>query len=300
MKRIDLAFASGNGHCEAWLYLPDGAGPHPCVVAAHGIGAIRQVRLPAYAERFTAAGYAMLTFDYRHWGASPGEPRWLCSIERQLQDIEAAIDCAKAQPGIDARRIALFGTSFGGGHALVIGARRPDLAAVLSQCTVTDCLATALRTPPPQVLQWLGAGLADIGRAFSARAPKYLKLAGQPGEAALMTRAGAEARYAAMIEGPAPWTNVVAARLVLTLPLYRPIRYARRIRPPLLMLVCERDEICPASIARRAAELAPRGRAVSFDSGHFDIYFGSLFEAAVAEMMCFLDKELDRPEAPAA
>jgi len=95
-----------------------------------------------------------------------------------------------------------------------------------------------------------------------------------------------------MLDGPSPWRNQIAARIMLTLPLYRPIRSVQRIKPPLLMLVCQRDEICPASIAIRAATLAPHGRSVSFDSSHFEIYFGQLFEAATAEMLSFLDAEV--------
>ena len=292
MKRLDVTFDSGGIRCEAWLYLPAGAGPHPCVVVAHGIGAIRQVRLSAYAAKFTAAGYAMLSFDYRHWGASGGVPRFLCSVSRQLDDICAAIDCAAARPEIDPKRMALFGTSFGGGHAIVVGARRPDLSAVMSQCTVSDCLAVAMRAQPKQVLQWVSAGLLDQVRAVLGLSPKYIKLAGAPGESALMTRLGAEKAYEAMLDGPSPWRNLVAARLMLTLPLYRPITHARHVRAPLLMVACERDEICPATLAHKVSALAPNGRAVSFDASHFEIYFGELFEAATAEMIRFLDGHL--------
>jgi uncharacterized protein len=298
MKRIDISFRSGADQCEAWLYLPKGQGPFPCIVVAHGIGAIRQVRLSAYAERFTAAGYSMLSFDYRHWGASGGSPRYICSVARQLNDIDAAINAAASRPEVDAGQIALFGTSFGGGHALVMGARRPDLAAVMSQCTVSDCLAVALRAPLKQVIQWVGAGLVDQLRSLVGLAPKYIKLAGAPGEAALMTKLGAEQAYEAMQDGPSPWKNLIAARLMLTLPLYRPIRSARRIKPPLLMVICENDEICPAALAHRAAVLAPKGRAASFNSSHFEIYFGGLFNAATREMIAFLDSVINLKATP--
>jgi uncharacterized protein len=292
MKRLDLTFKSGRQQCAAWLYLPDGSGPHPCVVVAHGIGAIRQVRLSAYAERLTKAGYAMLSFDYRHWGESGGEPRYLCSIPSQLEDIEAAINCAGERAEVDSRRIALFGTSFGGGHALVVGARRPDIAAVISQCTVTDCLAVALRTPLRQVAQWVSSATIDQLRALVGLSPKYIKLAGEPGENALMTKLGAEESYLKMLDGPSKWQNKIAARIMLWMPLYRPIKSAPRIAAPLLMIVCERDEICPPSIARRAAVIAPRGRSASFDSSHFEIYFGDLFEGAVSSMVSFLNAEM--------
>jgi pimeloyl-ACP methyl ester carboxylesterase len=149
-----------------------------------------------------------------------------------------------------------------------------------------------MRTPLPQVAQWVGAGLVDQMRALVGLSPKYIKLAGEPGEVAMMTKLGAEKAYERMLDGPSPWRNLIAARLMLTLPLYRPIQHAKHIRSPLLMIVCERDEICPASIAHRAAEQAPKGRAASFNSSHFEIYFGELFDAATQEMLNFLDGTL--------
>ena len=44
---------------------------------AHGFSGVREQRLDAYAERFAQAGLAVLVFDYRHFGASGGEPRQL-------------------------------------------------------------------------------------------------------------------------------------------------------------------------------------------------------------------------------
>lgn len=292
MRRLDLSFMSEGERCDAWLHLPDGPGPHPCIVVAHGIGAIRQVRMSAYAEKFVEAGFALLAFDYRHWGTSSGLPRHLCSVRKQHRDIEAAIDFAQAHPAIAPAEVILFGTSFGGGHALEVASRRPDLAAVVSQCTVADCLAVALRTPIRQMLQWVFAGMADQAKALLGLPPRYIKLAGEPGELAVMTKLGAEQRYEQMIDGPSPWRNLVAARFLLTLPLYRPIRRACAIESPVLMIVCDKDEICPGRIAARAAELAPRGRAIHFDSSHFDIYFGELFQAATRAITEFLRETL--------
>ena len=59
-ERTDSPFHSDGVECAAWLYTPEGAGPHPCVVMAPGFGAVREQRLDAYAERFAAAGMAVL------------------------------------------------------------------------------------------------------------------------------------------------------------------------------------------------------------------------------------------------
>lgn len=290
MIRLDERFPSGQDHCEAWLYLPEGAGPHPCIVFVHGIGAIRQVRVGAYAERFTRAGYAVFAFDYRNWGASGGQPRFVANIRNQQADIHAAINHVRSLDAIDARRIALLGTSFGGGHALMVAAARPDLAAVIAQCAVVDGLAAAVQAPSVLALRWVLAGLIDLLGALLRCKPYYIKLAGEPGQLALMTEPGAEAGYLAMIDGPSPWRNLIAARFILGIPLFRPIRHAKRISPRLLMIVTDRDEICPPSAIAKVARLAPHGEAVHFDAGHFEIYFGDFFDRATEAMLGFLSK----------
>ena len=92
----------------------------------HGLSAVRDQRLPAYAERFAEAGLAALLFDYRHFGASGGEPRQLLDIQRQLEDWRTAIAYARGLDGIE--RVGLFGSSFGGGHALELAAEEPAVA----------------------------------------------------------------------------------------------------------------------------------------------------------------------------
>lgn len=115
MPRGDVHFESSGIRCAAWHYQPeDGDEAAPCVVMAHGFSATRELRLDAYAERFAAAGFACLVFDYRHFGASEGAPRQLLDIERQLADWRAAIAYARSLRGVDPERIALWGSSFAG------------------------------------------------------------------------------------------------------------------------------------------------------------------------------------------
>lgn len=67
IERRDVTFVSGWLRCGAWLYLPEGP-PAPVIILGRGLGGVREMRLDAYAERFTAAGYACLVFDYRYFG----------------------------------------------------------------------------------------------------------------------------------------------------------------------------------------------------------------------------------------
>ena len=136
---------------------------------AHGFSATRDLRLDAYAERFCAAGIGALLFDYRHFGASAGEPRQLLDIRRQHADYRAAVAYARGLDWVDPDRVALFGSSFSGGHVIAVAAQDPRIAAVVSQCPFTDGLATLPK------LGVLNAAQADARRAArparSARRP---------------------------------------------------------------------------------------------------------------------------------
>src|SRR4051812_3692776 len=120
--RLDVAFPSSDDECRAWLFMPDAERP-PLVILGHGLGATREYALEPYAERFAEAGIAALVFTYRHFGDSGGQPRQLLDIERQLGDWAAALAYARNLDGIDHDRIALWGTSFAGGHGVEAAAR---------------------------------------------------------------------------------------------------------------------------------------------------------------------------------
>jgi uncharacterized protein len=115
-ERQDVRFPSGDTQCAAWLYRPPGERRAPCIVLAHGFGALKERRLDAYAERFAAVGYGALVFDYRHFGESGGEPRQLVNTRRQHQDWQAALRFVRGLDGIDPGRIVAWGSSNSGGH----------------------------------------------------------------------------------------------------------------------------------------------------------------------------------------
>ncbi|WP_424757795.1 alpha/beta hydrolase [Mycobacterium sp.] len=139
MQREDVWFNSGSDRISAWLYRPASDRDSPLLVMAHGLGAVRTMRLDSYAERFCEAGYACLVFDYRNFGDSEGAPRQLLDIRMQLQDWTVAVAYARTLAGIDPNRIGLWGTSFSGGHVIATAARLPGIAAVVSQCPFCVC-----------------------------------------------------------------------------------------------------------------------------------------------------------------
>src|ERR1700730_7501521 len=71
---VRIPTASGD-ELEAWLYLPDGDGPYPAVVMAHGIGAIKAGGLAPFAARFCRAGFAAAVFAPAPGPGGAGPPR---------------------------------------------------------------------------------------------------------------------------------------------------------------------------------------------------------------------------------
>lgn len=294
--RRDIEFLSKGTTCRAWLYEPAAAGTRPCIVMAHGLGGTRDAGLEPYARRFCAAGYFVLLFDYRHFGASDGEPRQLLSISRQLDDWAAAIACARAQARVDAARIALWGSSFSGGHVIVAAARDGRIAAVAAQGPMMDGRAAVLNllryAGAVPLLRLSGVALRDQLGAWFGRPPINVPLVGAPGTLAAMTSADAEPGYRAIT--PPDWRNEMSARLALHLGLYRPITSARRVRCPTLICICTKDSVAPASAAiALARKLGTRAELKRYDIGHFDIYVGDDFERSSGDQLAFFRRTLD-------
>ena len=206
------------GELAAWLWHPEGA--TGAVVLGHGLSAVRDQRLPAYAERFAEAGLAALLFDYRHFGASAGEPRQLLDIQRQLEDWRTALAYARGLDGVS--KVGLFGSSFGGGHALTIATESPAVAAVVAQCPMTDGLKASLMTPKLTALKLGKVALQDQVGSYLGRKAKLIPAAGKPGDVALMSAPDVLPGFRSITPPDSAWVNLVAARAGLKIGLYRP------------------------------------------------------------------------------
>ena len=293
MDRLDVTFDSHGDRCAAWLYLPAaGDGRVPCVVMAHGFASTREEQLAAFAERFADAGFAALVFDYRHFGDSEGEPRQLLDIGRQQDDYRAAVAYARTRDEVDPARVALWGSSFSGGHVVAVAAQDPSIAAVVSQSPFADGLAQASATPPAVAAKLMALGLRDEIGSRLGRPPVHVPVAGPPGSvAALTSPASAEGVRSLLGEG-SRWREEIAARVMLRVTTYRPVADAARVSCPLLVCVASCDDLTPPEPAVRLAERAPRGELREYGCGHFDVYGGPWHDAMVADEVAFLQRHL--------
>ena len=290
--RHDVSFACGDDICAAWLYMPAGVTSPPVVILGHGLGATREMRLDAFAERFAQAGIAALAFTYRHFGDSGGQPRQLLSIKRQLADWEAAIAYVKARHDLDGTRIAVWGSSFGGGHSITVASRHPELRAAVAQCPFTDGLASALALGPAASLKVLPTVAKDFASIVGRRTPAMIPLAGPPGSIALMNAPDAVPGYEALLPADTTFRNEVAARVAPTIMAYRPGRAVKKINFPILFCVSNTDTVTPPTQTLRYAHTATRGEIKRYDAGHFDFYIGDAFEALVHDQVEFLTRHL--------
>jgi hypothetical protein len=138
MRRIDIEFASEAATCRGWLFLPDGEGPFPAVALAGGWCYVRELVMPYYAQAFAEVGVAALVFDYRNLGVSDGEPRQHLDPWGQIRDYRNALSFLERRADIDADRLAVWGISYSGGHALILGATDPRVKCLVSQIPVVD------------------------------------------------------------------------------------------------------------------------------------------------------------------
>jgi pimeloyl-ACP methyl ester carboxylesterase len=297
--REDLTFESGGERCAAWLYRPDpgawGEGPHPIVVLAHGFAGTRAARLWAYAERFRDAGIAALVFDYRYFGDSSGEPRQLLSIGRQHEDWRAAIAFARTLEGIDPARVALWGSSFSGGHVVAIAAEDVRIKAVIAQTPFADGPSTLQQAGVGNIVKLTTAGLKDVARAARGREPYRIPAVGRPGETAAMNQPDSYDGYHGLFEPGEEFRNEFCGRAALVIGSYRPGAKAPQVLCPLLVITCAGDQVTPPGPARKMAERAPQGRAIEYGpewGGHFNIYVGELFEKTIADQIAFLREAL--------
>jgi len=288
---VRIPTASGD-ELDTWLYLPEGQGPHPAIVMAHSIGAIKAGGLAPFAERFCREGFAAVVFDYRQWGDSTGQPREELSVPRQLQDYSTAIGWAAAQPSIDKHRIFAWGTSFAGMYIIELAASDHRLAGALAQSPLADGLAAAMMVPPARSLRLLALALQDRLGAALGRPPRYIPVAGAPGDLAI--GATPDSLFGEKLTTPkdsTPWQNRVAARSLLSFSWRRPVRRAAAIHCPILLVVAENDTLAPVRPALRVAEKAPHGELYRSGGGHYDVYQGGKsFDEVLAVEIEFLHR----------
>ncbi len=287
--RRDIEFNAEGVTLRGWFYYPDGAtGPVPTVVMAHGFSAVKEMYLDRYAEAFSEAGLGVLVFDHRNFGASDGEPRQEIDPWAQVRDYRHAITFVRTLPEVNRERIGVWGSSYSGGHVLVLGAVDRRVKCVVSQVPLVSGYRNVLRLVRNDLIPQLRAQFdADREVRFRGEPPAMIAVVAEDPTktpCALPTPDSWQ-WFAETGRTRAPtWRNEVTLRSVEMLMEYEPWAYIDRVAPtPLLMVVAANDVLTPTDLALEACSkaLEPK-RLVLLPGGHFDAYTTDFQPAAGA------------------
>lgn len=294
--RTDTTFLSKGVRCAAWLYLPENVKNPPVVIMAHGLGGERIYRLDAYAERFAQRGMACFVFDYRTFGGSDGEPRQNINPFRHLEDWEAAIAFVRNLDAVDTSRIALWGSSFSAGHVIVMATRHPDIRGIVGQAPFVDGISSSMNNSIPYIVRAGFHGTLDliICAATLGKKRHRVKYAAEAGNFAVLNKPDCFSGIIKLIPDGIAWQDVdfkCPALIFLTLPIYRPTMYAKKVNCPALIMYSENDSLIPASAVRKTIAKLKHGKGVCFPShvGHFDTYVGEEFEKTSKQQADFFE-----------
>ena len=289
--REDIAFNAGGVTLRGWFYTPDipavnGSGGQPCVVMAHGFSAVKEQHLDDYAAVFAAAGLACLVYDNRGFGASDaasGMPRQEIDPWEQIRDYQHAITYAQSRDDVDASRIGVWGSSYSGGHAYVVGAIDRRVKAVCGQVPLVSgrrAFESLIR-----IDQWgptWDAFAADrLERARGGEPAMMPVVTEDPTAPAALPTADSYEFFTRTQADRAPsWRNEVTLRSVELLQGCEPGRFLPLISPtPVLMVVAPNDRLVAGEVAAAAYEHAAHPKQlVTVPGGHFDAYTGPGFE----------------------
>jgi uncharacterized protein len=293
--RHDIEFNAEGVVLRGWLYMPDiAADTMPTVVMAHGFSAVKEMYLDHYAEVFSAAGLVTLVFDNRNFGASEGEPRDEIDPWQQVRDYRHAITWLGHQPHIAQDRIGVWGSSYSGGHVLVLGAIDRRVRCVVAQVPLVSGSRNLARLIRADMVAPLRAQFdADREARFVGGAPAVLPVVTSEanGAAALPTADSWEwFTKTGRTRAPA-WRNRVTLRTVEMLGEYEPGSYIDRISPtPLMMVIAENDHLAVADEAFTAYNraLEPK-RLVILKGGHFDAYVKAFEQSSTVARDWFVE-----------
>ncbi|TNI56705.1 hypothetical protein CF126_09680 [Aeromonas dhakensis] len=250
----------------------------PVIILCNGLlGGIRSALLPPFANAFTRAGFATITFDYLGIGesrsrAGPQTPTG------QVEDILSVIAWVKrgSQKSLDPERIGLWGHCLGAGHVITAAANQPGVRCIVSQSPFSDgeaILAPLLHTADATYRGQPG------GKLSSPRAAKGGSF-WIPLESLLTDR---ESRY--FLDDLSHLYPDVERHLPLatlrTLLRYKPIQVASQVTCPSLVVLAQDDAITPLRQGQALYEtLASDDKQLCIigEAGHYHLHYGAAFQ----------------------
>jgi dipeptidyl aminopeptidase/acylaminoacyl peptidase len=260
------------------------------IVLCHGYTGVRNIYLPDNARVLAEAGYVVMSFDYKGWGDSEGPKSRLAPYSR-VADVQAALTFLGVQPEVDAARLGIYGTSYGGATVVFVAAVDPRVKCVVSVVGVGNGTRWMRSVRRPDEYHDL------LTRAATDRNKRVLTgvsdLADR-NEILLPDRQSAELGAAARRDNPAAVTELPLEFVDDTLG-FNPEWIVDRIAPrPVLFITTDDDRLVPPqeseAMFARAGE--PKKLVVLKGFGHYEVYGGEAFRQVMDETVAWYKTHL--------
>jgi dipeptidyl aminopeptidase/acylaminoacyl peptidase len=290
-----VSFYSEGIRLSGDLFQPDGLEPNEKragIVLCHGYTGVRNLYLPDTAKALTAAGYVVLTFDYKGWGDSDGPKSRLSPYGRVL-DSQAALTFLGAQPMVDPGRLGLYGTSYGGATVVWTAAVDPRVKAVVSVVGVGHGGRWMRSVRHPDEF----ADLLALSETDRVRRVKTGKSEFADRNAVLLPdRQSADLAAAARRGNPAAVGEIPLEYIDDTLG-FHPEWIVDKIAPrPVLFITTDDDRLVPPdeseSLYAKAGE--PKKLIVLKGWGHYEVYTGEAFRQVIEPTLAWYQTHLPR------
>jgi dipeptidyl aminopeptidase/acylaminoacyl peptidase len=282
MPSPTVSFYSEGTRLSGDLFLPTDLKPdekRPGIVLCHGYTGVRNLYLPDTAKALTDVGYVVLTFDYKGWGDSDG-PKSRLSPYGRVIDSQSALTFLGAQSMVDADRLGIYGTSYGGATVVWTAAVDPRVKAVVSVVGIGHghrWMRSVRR--PDEFADMLKLSEADRIRRVTTGESQFAERS----EILLPDRQSAELAAAARRGNPGAVSAIPLEFIDDTLG-FHPEWIVDKISPrPVLFITSDDDRLVPPdeseSLYAHAKE--PKKLIVLKGWGHYEVYAGEAFRQVI-------------------
>ena len=281
MKR-PVTFYSEGCKLVGDVYYPDDLQPGETragIVLCHGYTGVKDLYLPDNARVLNEAGYVVMTFDYKGWGESAGARSRLAPYSR-VADVQAAMSFLSTLPEVDAGRLGIYGTSYGGATVVWVGAVDPRAKCIVSVVGIGQG-ARWMRSVrhPDEWYDLLDRACIDRNQRALTGESTFV----ERNEILLPDRQSAELAAAARRQNPAAVNTIPLEYIDDTLG-FNPEWVVDKIAPrPILFITTDNDRLVPPAesehLYARAGE--PKKLVVLQGYGHYEVYVEPAFSAVM-------------------
>lgn len=249
------------------------------IVLCHGYTGVKDLYLPDNARVLNEAGYIVLTFDYKGWGESEGSSSRLAPYSR-VYDVQSALTFMTALPQVNAERLGIYGTSYGGATVVWVGAIDERVKCIVSVVGIGHgkrWMRSVRR--PDEWYDLLERSDADRVKRVQTGNSEFVERS----EILLPDRQSAELAAAARRDNPSA-VNTIPLEYVDDTLGFNPEWVVDKIAPrPILFITSDNDRLVPPEESEHLYARAgdPKKLIVLKGYGHYEVYV----EPAFSEVM---------------